>query len=95
MVFWNLEAVALLFPEGATKCLFSLYSMKQSVQKPLFSGVPKYVQPAFLHLLVPVLSAGVRAAGGRQPEEGSFPALRQECGETLWMSCEGSDLERW
>lgn len=42
--------------------LFSLYSMKHSVQKPLFSGVPKYMQPAFLHLLVPVLSPGVRGA---------------------------------
>lgn len=62
MVFWNLEAVGLAFPEAATKCLFSLYSMKHSVQKPLFSGVPKYMQPAFLHLLVPVLSPGVRAA---------------------------------
>lgn len=43
--------------------LFSLYSMKHSVQKPLFSGVPKYMQPTFLHLLVPILSPGVRVAG--------------------------------
>lgn len=69
--------------------------MKHSVQKPLFSGVPKYMQPAFLHLLVPVLSPGVRAAEAEQPEGASGPALRQGCGETLWASCEGSDLERW
>lgn len=42
--------------------LFSLYSKKHSVQKPWFSGVPKYVQPAFLQLLVPILSPGVLAA---------------------------------
>lgn len=60
--FWNLEAVGLAFPEAATKYLFSLYSMKHSVQKPWFSGVPKYMQPAFLQLLVPILSPGVLAA---------------------------------
>lgn len=70
--------------------LFSLYSMKHSVQKPLFSGVPKYMQPTFLHLLVPILSPGVRVAG-----DASGPALRQACGDRLWASCKGSDLERW
>lgn len=65
MLFWNLGAEEAAFPEAVTDCLFSLYSMKHSVQKPLFSGVPKYMQPAFLHLLVPVLSAGVRDAWER------------------------------